>query len=263
MFLYGLVISFFVGFMAGALSGDEKTRFFIFGRMFRKMLLRKPLISAKPVCCKNYICKDGLVSIHGLKIKNKTPLIYLSDCWVILHKTFASWVLHWQAQYDEKFSKCNIGGKREYCNETVNELIDEYAHRLSKYSRYPKSNISLSQYSGRIIEVLVEINKWNSLEAPSESLKEIVESGKGEYHLAIAEAEDPQCKPNLTPVMVKEGWKGSVAVNSDKFGPIGVIQIEIPIKPEKYVDWDSGYVIPKEQEKERGQPLRLKIKRIY
>ena len=92
--LNGLV-AFIVGFLAGTLAGSEHLRLKIFGRIIRRKLRRKPLISARAVCCKHYICKDGLMAIHGLSLQNRIPFVHVSDSWVELAKPLMSWVMHW------------------------------------------------------------------------------------------------------------------------------------------------------------------------
>jgi len=254
--LIAVLVALFVSFIAGTLAGSEYVRFLIYGKIIWKGLLRKPLLSARPVCCKVYTCKDGLVVINGLKIENKIPFIYLPDCWVKLSKAFGEWVLHWQAHYDKRLSRVFPSGRWEHYDGSVNELCDEYARRLDEYARYPKSMIALPKRSGRIIEILAEIHKFE--ESHQKSLHEIVESEKGEYHLMISEP-DLKGNPHLTPVTIEEGWNGNIVAMSDMFGWLETIKVEIPKSPEIYIDWHTGLEIPEEERKNRGYPLRLKI----
>lgn len=256
MLLVQIALSFFVGFIAGTLAGSEYVRFLIYGKIILGGLLRKPLISAKPVCCKVYLCKDGLVAINGLKIENTIPFINMPDCWVSLSKAFGEWVMHWQAHYDKRLSKGVPSGRMEPYNGSVGELCDEYAERLDEYARYPKSAIALPKGSGRIVEILAELHKFEKF--PENSLKEIVESGKGEYHLMISEP-DLKGNPHLTPVTIEEGRTGNIIFMSDMFGRLETIKVEIPRSPEIYIDWDTCLEIPEEEQKFRGYPLRLKI----
>jgi len=260
--ILGIMLPFFIGFIAGTLAGSEQVRFLIFGKIIWKTLLRRNLIFAKPVCCKNYLCKDGLVSIHGLKLKSRIPLTYISDCMVNLDKSLASWILHWQAHYDGRLSKERPLGKTDHYEGSVNELTDEYAKRIDKYARYPRSKIPLPRRTGRIIEVLAEIHRWKGKGGAETCLKKIVEEEKGEYHLMIAEP-DAQGVPHLTPVTVQEGWKGVIRVYSDEFGLLALIEVGIPESPEKYVDWATNQEIPEEEKQNRGQPVRIAIYKIH
>ena len=150
-----------------------------------------------------------------------------------------------------------LAGRMEYYNGSIDELTDEYAKTLDKYARYPRSMIALPREKGRIVEILAEIHRWNP-EQEQPPLKEIVESGKGEYHLMISEP-DMGGNAHLTPVTLHEGWEGRVIVHSDEFGVLQIISIEIPEFPELYIDWLTGHKIAKQQSKFRGQPVRLKI----